>query len=267
MSNQPDMVPMRGVVSQYTLRSIIAGSDIDLDDIAAVTGTKWRFSEKEFAQAESLIRTSAFRQWIVSPKSTKLLAYWETRMFVGLSPLSAVCSTMSRTLALDDHYLPLIWFGGRHVNRAENGEEVGKFAMVCSLIEQLLRQHEFDMQILPYSVSSIKSCEELIMLLSWLIRQLPETRTVCCIIDGVALLERDRYWDDARPVLVELFRLINDESLFTTIKLLLTSVPGPRYVRQAFRDDGSVINMAAVSRSITVPSDARIVRELGHGLA
>lgn len=55
---------------------------------------------------------------------------------------------------------------------------------------QLLRQSKFDMRLLPELVD-FTSLEELVELWGWLLGQLPGSRTVCCIVDGVVFLERE----------------------------------------------------------------------------
>jgi hypothetical protein len=50
-------------------------ADIHLTDIAVVTDTKSRLPAKERGQAEQIINRSAFKWWIVSPVSAKLLVH------------------------------------------------------------------------------------------------------------------------------------------------------------------------------------------------
>ncbi|KAL2799442.1 hypothetical protein BJX66DRAFT_332929 [Aspergillus keveii] len=62
-------------VSQQALRRMLDTADIHLTDIAVVTDTKSRLPAKERGQAEQIINRSAFKWWIVSPVSAKLLVH------------------------------------------------------------------------------------------------------------------------------------------------------------------------------------------------
>ncbi|KAL4862331.1 hypothetical protein BDV12DRAFT_190492 [Aspergillus spectabilis] len=252
--------------SQEALRRKLETRDIDLIDTAVVNDTKMRLPAKERAQAERVIQATPFRQWLISAVSSKLLVQWDPRpskSVSGVSSLSAVCLTMSQALRAQPRFISLIWFGGRHANRTEMGEDVGHNAMARSLIDQLLRQHAFDMRFLEQPVDSSIHQEDLLGLLDWLIRQLPKTQTVCCLIDGVVILERDKYEDESLPVLLRLIELVGDPAVGASIKLLLTSTPGSTIVRGAFEEEGLIMNINALSRQGLPPSEQRVARELG----
>lgn len=53
----------------------------------------------------------------------------------------------------------------------------------------------------------------------WLVRQLPETTTLFCIVDGVYLFERDEFKPEALPVLLSLIHLAGERSVPATIKV------------------------------------------------
>ncbi|KAL4779071.1 hypothetical protein BJX76DRAFT_362122 [Aspergillus varians] len=166
--------------------------------------------------------------------------------FFGISPLSVMSNMMAGILRAQPRFLTLTWFGGRHVDRTESGLPVDEPAMARSLIDQLLRQYDFNMQQLPHPVDSVSS-EGLIQLMDWLIHQLPLTYTLCCIVDGVALLERD-----------------NDLSVAAVIKLLMTSMPATTTVRAAFDEEGQVLNVGALRQLGLPPSEDRMARELSQ---
>jgi hypothetical protein len=143
------------------------------------------------------------------------------------------------------------------------GEFVNENAMLRSLIGQLLRQFDFDMRFLPHAIDPSCPQAELLILLDWLIRQLPPSHTLCCVIDGVAILERDEYEDESLPVLAKLVQLVNDPSVAAPIKLLLMSTPSTRVVRGVFEDEGLILNVNALPRQSLPSSDERVARVLG----
>ena len=255
-------------MNQEALRRFIDISEIDLEDIAAILDMKGYFPLREQAQAEHIIQTTQFRQWMVAPVSTKLLVHWEPRpskIIGNVSPLSMVCCIMAEALRSQEQFLPLLWFGGKHVHREEIGDGRGPNAMVRSLIDQLLRQSDFDMQLFPNIVDTTSS-KDLIELLTWLIRQLPGTLTVCCIIDGVVLLEREEYTLEAFPVLRKLVELVSDDSVVAPVKLLFTSAGSTIDVRAAFEAEELIMNVGALCRPGSVSSEVRMARELGVSL-
>lgn len=255
-------------MNQEALRRILDISKIDNEDIAAILDMKGYFPLRERAQADHIIQTTQFRQWMVAPVSTKLLVHWEPRpsKIIGyVSPLSIVCCIMADALRSQARFLPMIWFGGKHVNREEIGDGLGPNAMIRSFIDQLLRQSDFDMRLLPDLVDPT-SLEDLIELLTWLIRQLPGTRTVCCIVDGVVLLEREEYAVEAFPILLKLVELVRDDSVVAPVKLLFTTTGITIDVRAAFEAEGLIMNVGALYRPGSVSSEASMARELGLSL-
>ncbi|KAL2837694.1 hypothetical protein BJY01DRAFT_237764 [Aspergillus pseudoustus] len=253
-------------VSQQALRRMLDTSDIHLNDIIVVTDTKSRLPAKERAQAEQIVTKSAFRQWIILPVSAKLLVHWDlstSKTRSGVSPLSGVCATMSQALAAQPRFISLLWFAGRQVERISAGEDVGENFMLRSLIDQLLRQFDFDMRFFQHSIDPSCPKSDLLILFEWLIRQLPQTETLCCVIDGVAQLEREEYEAESLPVFSKLVQLVNDPSVAAAIKLLLTSTPATTVVRAAFEDEGLILNVNAFPRQSLPSNEERLIREVG----
>ncbi|KAL3451096.1 hypothetical protein BJX65DRAFT_304503 [Aspergillus insuetus] len=252
-------------VSQQALRRMLDTADIHLTDIAVVTDTKSRLPAKERGQAEQIINRGAFRRWIVSPVSAKILVHWDlstSKTRSGVSPLSGVCVTMSQALAAQPRFISLLWFAGRHVERVNMGEFVGENAMLRSLIDQLLAQYDFDMRYFQHPIDPSCSQIELLVLFDWLIRQLPRSQTLCCVIDGVALLEREELEDESLPVIAKLVQLVGDRSINASIKLLLTSIPPTTIVRGVFEDEDLILSVNALPRQSLPSSDGRVMREM-----
>ncbi|KAJ6024754.1 hypothetical protein N7540_005551 [Penicillium herquei] len=273
-SREPSPMPQAQIpfeeswMNQEMWRGILDTGDADLADSALVAALQGRLPQKERAQAERVIHTTPFKNWIIVPRSAKLLVQWDPRpskTIRGVSPLSVVGTTIAQALQANPRFLFLSWFGGIQVDRAGNGHLGDENSMICSLIDQLLRQHEFDMRYVPMLDHSSATQDDWLQMLETLLHQIPMTRTVCCLIDGISLLERDEFAVEALPVLGRLITLV-DEALAMPLKLLFTSAPGTTVVRAAFEDEGSIINVAALPRSGLVSSQGRTFRELGQAM-
>ncbi|KAL7946924.1 hypothetical protein V8C42DRAFT_319187 [Trichoderma barbatum] len=258
-------------LNQDALRWMIKIPDADLVDVYFINNKKDSLSAKDIAQAEQIVHTQVFRNWIVSPSSAKLMVHWDfqpPKTIAGISPLSLFCSTIAQGLRTKERILSLLWFCGRHIDTGDAGEHIGGHFMLTSLIDQLLRQHVFDTR----SLSSIFSMtrlqqndyDELMGLFDWLVKQLPNTVTLFCVIDGVALFERAEYWAKSAPVFLKMVHLASGPAIQAVVKVLFTSTPGTDMVRGAFEQEDLILEVGKLPKSASVPSEERMARELGQ---
>ncbi|KAK3299643.1 uncharacterized protein B0H64DRAFT_440003 [Chaetomium fimeti] len=266
---QPHAPAIGPYICPEGLRRILDTPDLDLADLAFINDKKGQLLEGERTQAEQIINTQLFQRWIVSTSSAKLLVHWDLsppETIADVSPLSVLCATMTQALRAKEGFVSALWFCGQHIDPAEAGGRVGGRAMLASLIDQLLRQHAFDTRYMYSDVDlaalQAGGLDALTQLLGWLVRQLPETATVFCIVDGVYLLERDELKHEALPVLLALIRLAEDSSVAATVKLLLTSTLGTDIVRGAFEEEDLILNVDGVPQLGWAPNDERMIREL-----
>ncbi|KUI64416.1 hypothetical protein VM1G_11211 [Cytospora mali] len=267
-------VPIQGwYMDQETLRNLLNTRDLDYVDMTFIIDKKAQLPARQQVQAEQVVNTSLFRDWLVSASSAKLLIQWNTnppQTIAEVSPLSIFCMTMTKALQARERLLAIQWFCGRRIDPAEAGPYVGGHAMLASLIDQLLRQLAFETRPLQHVLdpASLKagSPNELQKLLDWLVRQLPQTITLFCIIDGVVLYERDEHWEEGSPVLAYLLRLTTDPSVQVAVKVLFTSVPGPCDIRGPFEEKKLILDIGTLPRQAWTPSEERIARELGNSL-
>ncbi|KKY28927.1 putative heterokaryon incompatibility [Diplodia seriata] len=212
--------------------------DFDLIDAAFIDDKKPQFSSRQLAQAEQIASASLFHDWMVSPRSARLLVQWDAptppRTVGGVSPLSTFCGAMARALQTrGPRFIPLLWFCGRHIDTSDpdndENSHIGARSMLASLIDQLLRRHDFDTRPLhrdlDLSALQSRSPAALAKLLDWLIRRLPPTTTVVLIVDGVVLFEREEFQDEALPALSGLLRLASDGVSAAAVKVLFASTP------------------------------------------
>ncbi|KAK5991956.1 hypothetical protein PT974_05351 [Cladobotryum mycophilum] len=261
------------LLSQETLRWVVKSPDIDLADMSFINDRRGLLSTRHRAQTEQVVNLQLFRNWIVSPTSTKLMIQWNSqppKTVAGISPLSVFCTTITQGFRTSEHILSLVWFCGRHIDKYEAGEQVGGHSMLASLIDQLLQQHTFDTRPLcnDFNLTSLQQSEydELIRLLDWLVRQFSNDITLFIVVDDVVLFERDEHWDQSAPVLSKLLSLVNDTTLPAVIKVLFTSTPGSDIVRAAFEQGDLILEVGRLPDLGSASSDERVARELGDAL-
>ncbi|PTB69276.1 hypothetical protein BBK36DRAFT_1111341 [Trichoderma citrinoviride] len=260
-------------ISQQDLRQLSDQFDVDLVDLAFVADRKGQFPPKQRLQAEQIVNTGLFRNWVISPTSSKLLIHWDNRPprgVAGVSPLSVFCMTMTQALRAKHQFVSLVWFCGRHAEAADSGGCIGARAMVGSLIDQLLKQHTFDAQFFSSTSINVAGLQEgnlnsLIQLLCYLIRLLPPTVSVFIIIDNSVLYERDGFEEELLQVFPILIHLSQDKTMPAAIKLLFTSTPGTTTVRSAFQDEDLILNVDNLPHMTWAPSEERMMRELEGG--
>ncbi|KAH0425036.1 hypothetical protein CcaCcLH18_11179 [Colletotrichum camelliae] len=261
-------------ISQDVLRQILDIPDVDLTDIVFVGSMKNQLPPRQRVLTEQIIRTKPFRKWIVSPSSTKLLVQWDFRLpktIAGISPLSVFCTNVIQTLRSKENFVSAVWICGQHNDdRRQASARIGGRAMLASLIDQLLRQHTFDLRALHHEIdpNGLQGgrIEALMDLLSWLVRQLPPTTTFICIVDGVVLFEHEDFKSEALPVFQRLLALTNGPSLCANVKVLFTSTPGTQIVRGAFEEEDLLLNVHTLPQLVCPPNGERVDRELGREL-
>lgn len=258
------------IPDQSILRGILGFMDVDLRDISLINDRKEEVSPKQRARAEQIVSSTLFEQWTVSPASAKLLVEWDNSQvdsIAGISPLTVFCTTMARALRTQPRFISALWFCGLHFDQSDAGGCIGERAMLASLIDQILRQHAFQ----PWDPQNEinfhllqgghQSIDELLTLLIWLIRRIPQTLTVFFIIDSVYLFEREEFWTDAQRVFLGILRLVIDVSAI--VKVLFTSAPGTTMVRGAFEQEGLILSVDELPKLAWAPSDERMIREMG----
>ncbi|KAK8859209.1 hypothetical protein PGQ11_009943 [Apiospora arundinis] len=263
-------------LSQEALETMLGMANVDFDDMDYIFSKELQFPARERLQIEQIIQQQLFANWVVSPSSSKLLVQWESprpRTIADLSPLSLFCTKLAQMLAPQGRFLSIQWFCGRHLRSNSDPSGGGGHAMLMSMISQLLRGHRdgFNMAALSHnfdipSLLQARDNESLIRLLEWLVRALPRSLTLFCLVDGVVLYERQEHWDAAWPVLACLLRMADDPAIEATVKVLFTSTPGPPTVRSAFEDERLILNVETLQNLAVAPSNERFARELGQEL-
>ncbi|KAI0116395.1 hypothetical protein GGR51DRAFT_574693 [Nemania sp. FL0031] len=269
---EPSHGPGTPYISQEELWDLLKIHDIDKIDLEEIEREQNQLSLHDRAQTEQIVHNQAFQNWIVSPKSTKLMIYSNfSGLMLETSALSLFCTTLAHAFRSRRKYLCLVWFCGRHLGHDDSdydsdydGSDSGdssdvnlgyyedEFApanrdaviqkMMRSLIAQLLCNHDFDPgDLLPPNVDlySIEdhSLSQLRSLFCWLVRRLPEEITLFCLIDGAVFYEREEFEDPMFDVLADLLEIIDFDNTLAVIKLLVTSPRPTSTVRMGFEDE------------------------------
>ncbi|KAI0872049.1 hypothetical protein GGS24DRAFT_503162 [Hypoxylon argillaceum] len=222
-------------VNQETLERILDIPDIDIADMKQIEAKAWKVDPDQRVQAEGITKLQQFKDWMLSPSSSKLLVH-----------------DASRDSRYNDN-------GGLHV---------GGHAMIKSLVAQLLRQHAFDTRSLPDDIMPLDDVNRLCTLFGWLVGQLPRNITLVCLIDGIEYYEREAYLQEMTKVLIYILELITERNLAVDFKILVTSPGKSREVRKAFNDDGAdseIISVAARTHKGGTPSKRGLQRRLAQG--
>ncbi|KAF5524029.1 hypothetical protein CGCA056_v005210 [Colletotrichum aenigma] len=166
--NQP---ALEWVVTKEMLQETLRGHNADIDESFALSKAL-DFPSRERSHAQHIVSNRLFQDWIASPHSTKLL------MLRG-----------------HPRFIPLIWLCGLHLDPDESS--VGGGSMLCSLIDQLLRRHEFDLSSITttgavdFNLLQAGDDKELLRSLYFLVLQIPDAITLVLLIDNVVLYERE----------------------------------------------------------------------------
>ncbi|EXJ72273.1 uncharacterized protein A1O5_04777 [Cladophialophora psammophila CBS 110553] len=223
-----------------------------------------RVPMNEQARAEQLIQVRQLKDWMVSPTSSQLLIHGDYQGKQDISGLSLFCSSLAQSLvARAPQYIPLVFFCGLHTDRNVD-DYTGGLAIIQNFICQLLCQFDFDKKLLANDVGEDRIRDgdigKLCSLFELLVKQLPSTVVLFCLIDGIVYYERKEFVNDLGLVLVTLLK-ISEQSDQAAVKVLVTSPTVTTSVRKPFPHD-LILSMASMAHSDKVASKWRLERQL-----
>jgi hypothetical protein len=261
------------MVDQDELWRMLRIPDVDTEDMMEIEGDQVRLSLQDRLRTEQVVHSKLFQDWIVTPRSAKLLIQGNfSGLLMETSALSLFCTNLANTLRLKTHYLCLVWFCGRHLSPGDSqssddstcdtesyddhyyaSNSASEFhrrgtkiktieRMLRSLISQLLCDYDFGErhllppELAPYLIE-MGSLPHLIQLFSWLVRQLPAEVTLFCFIDGVIYYEREEFEDPMLDSLGEILGLTASADVRASFKVLVTSPWPTCTVRAGFEQE------------------------------
>ncbi|RAK96588.1 uncharacterized protein BO80DRAFT_429007 [Aspergillus ibericus CBS 121593] len=199
-----------------------------LDDINVVLKQHSACTPEVQAQSQQLLSSDEFSRWMQSTHAETLFVQGNAST-IGpgrVSPLSALCATLSLNFSRNSNAIVLHFFCGVH--DAPYDPVAGPKGLIRSLIAQLLLTRSmFNLDFI--NTRSFKelieshSLFELCHTFRQLVEQLPTTATVVCIIDGVAQFESAAWLADLLEVIHTMNQTIHNPALHPIVKLLITT--------------------------------------------
>ncbi|KAL4874290.1 hypothetical protein BJY04DRAFT_225177 [Aspergillus karnatakaensis] len=238
---------------------------VDVGSILAQLGYDSHTSEKDLASCLRLGRTLTLTEenrvatiikhprlaaWLISPEPDILLvnSNGENKRW---SPMSYVSAQLISSFGkCDGSIIPLYFFCGEHINWRRDDNAYPP-SLISTLIGQLLSHWWSSPEELP-PMQNLRnkpkpaSTVELWSLFKRLIRQIPETYIVLCIIDGISYFEDDERREDACSIVKGLNSLVQrGRGPSPLLKVLLTSPSICRHIRR-YLEKSDIINIPAV---------------------
>lgn len=190
----------------------------------------------------TIISSTRFQRWLAI--STPALIYIEGQLdpsrFGKTSPISYFCANLARLFGDSTTNVTLHFFCGQHV--ASNNDLKGPRGLIRSLLAQLLQiwphapLHGIDLGGFTGSQDSIPM-KVLCQIFELLMRQFPISCTIFCIIDDLALFEREAWDEDYWHFLRMLGTLVLGQECGVRFKVLITSSTKSRQLQKALPQD------------------------------
>ncbi|KAI0117820.1 hypothetical protein GGR51DRAFT_268516 [Nemania sp. FL0031] len=271
--------PREPKISQEMLFTLLDIPDIHLEDLNHILWNRGRIHMREQERAQQLINQHQFRQWAIAQTSVRLLVHGDfdaggdLQDFSALSIFTATFANVMREATADSassfptgRLFSLVFFCGLHTRIFH--DFVGPKWMIRSLIAQLLCQGiafdttglEDDVDINGVIASDVIA---LCHLFVWLCHQIPPEVTLFVLVDGIVFFERPDYAFEMGFVLRVVLDMVEDESVQSRIKVLITSPIGTRIVRKyyAFINGESTISTDGL-QGVNASSTRRLEREI-----
>ena len=204
--------------------------DMTIRDIALAHAFGQEMSASRHARVGSLIQDSEFQSWVKAGRSQTLVinGMESNGMDSTLSPLTFLCTLLSKVLSKMRIAEPLIFFCGQHATPGDQFEGAG--GVMRSLCSQILITHGkyLDLAFLDFIALQAISNHDIVALcrlFNALLERVGQT-TVFCMIDGISWYEteaRSRDMHTAMSFLQSLIEAVGRSSSGLVFKLLVTS--------------------------------------------
>ncbi|KAL2858422.1 hypothetical protein BJY01DRAFT_241757 [Aspergillus pseudoustus] len=163
------------------------------------------------------------------------------------SPMSYVSAQITTSFGTSDgSIIPLYFFCGEHINWRKDRKAYPS-SLMNSLIAQLLsHSHASNLSPTEHLTNKLKSGTtiDLCGAFKRLIKQIPDTVIVICVIDGISYFEDDERREDICTVVRSLDSLVH-RGKGPLLKVLLGSPSSCRYVLR-YVDKDSVVNILSI---------------------
>ncbi|KAL2841162.1 hypothetical protein BJY01DRAFT_236498 [Aspergillus pseudoustus] len=231
-----------------------------IEDVDRTIQQIGRMDPSAQTQAQQLLSAPEFFKWIQASHAETLYVQGNFQMATArrISPLSALCGTLSLNLSKNTDFIVLLFVCGLH--DASEDPIAGPSGLIRSLIAQLLltgRDFNLDFINTRQFSESIHANDlpSLNHTFRQLIEQLPTNVTVVCIIDGLIRFESPAWLADLTDVVFTLNQIIYNPALHPIVKLLVTT---------PFANSQHVGNLIQAHRSVIL---RQTVVSGGYGIA
>ncbi|KAE8152985.1 hypothetical protein BDV25DRAFT_47977 [Aspergillus avenaceus] len=223
------MVKSQSFLSRMQLLNCLAVSPrASIDDVDIVLKQPVVFNAEGQSLSQQVLSSNEFLRWMQTSHAETLFVQGDCSI-VGpgrVTPLSALCATLSLNLSKHSDSLVLHFFCGLH--ESPSSSTAGPSGLIRSLIAQLLlTRATFGLDFINTRAFAESICShsvyDLCHTFRQLIEQLPKSAVVVCIIDGIVRFESDAWFADLMEVIHTLNQILANPALHPVIKLLVTS--------------------------------------------
>lgn len=209
--------------------------DMEATDIEYILNQRELIFARGRSPTEQIMKSAQLRSWLVQAESRELLIHGNS-VPEPISPISFFTSMLLKNLRDMEQFKSVVFFCGMHSYEDYGGART----LIMSLLTQLLQQQQFDLSFIENHLAcslDAGNIDAFCYVFGQLLRQVKNTETVFCVIDGVNFYER--YGEDLLLETAYVLRFLLDltRRRGAVFKILITSSSNTDDVRQAFRDE------------------------------
>lgn len=237
-------------------------------DLANICDSAVLVDRRDQGRAEQLINNPQFQQWMIQAQSTELLVHGHMKPSrTSISALSLFTAAIVQSLRQDQRFCTLAFFCGEHSD-TQDPLACGT-GLIKSLIVQLLTQYPFGGKDLKLATREVDldlledGTDQLCRLLVGLVRRLPTSVTLFCVLDSVDVYDDPVFMQDldVEKALFELLSLTRDDEVRTDVKILMTSPTATLTIWEGF-DERDVVSMIGQPKGDKRFDDRRLAQQM-----
>lgn len=218
-----------------------------------------RHTDKDSVECEvalGITRDAQFVEWQSEDNSAAL--FLESGLPLStrrVSSLSIISSELIRSLKEPLHATAIYFFCGHHTSSSD--PLCGPQGMIRSLITQVLRLFAVNLDFISTRLRPLiekLNYRDLCDCFSKLIKQLPASTVLFCIIDGISFFEKKEWMhqtEDCSKTIGDLRSLVYDSDTKAVFKLLVTSPARSRHIANIFEEEDRMSLLRNASRRQT----------------
>lgn len=225
----------KSIVSQENILAFLDLRDMEKTDIEYILNQHELKIAGVQGRAEQIMKSGQLRSWLVQAESRELLIHGNAKP-EPVSPISFFNALLVKNLREVNRFKSMVFFCGLHSYENFGGART----LIMSLLTQLLQQQQFDLSFISHPLASSLddgNVGAFCYVFGELLRQVKNTETVFCVIDGINFYEC--YGEDSLQEIayVVCFLLNLTTQRGAVFKILTTSPSITEDVRQAFREE------------------------------